>query len=71
MQWMCSEATAAGEDSIRMMLQNSSSVPVVRILQKHPQTTVLPDCGLTVLSSSILHKEHQDVLPYNLVHCKK
>lgn len=46
MQWMCSEATAAGEDSIWMMLQNSSSVPVVRILQKHSQTTVLPDCEL-------------------------
>lgn len=71
MQWMCSEDTAAGEDSIRMMLQNSSSVPVVRILQIHSQTTVLPDWGPTVLSSSILHKEHQDVLPYNPVHCKK
>lgn len=30
------------------MLQNSSSVPVVRILQEHSQTTVLPDCERTV-----------------------
>lgn len=70
MQWMCSEATAAGEGSMRMMLQNSSSVPAMRILQKHSQSTVLPDCELPVLSPGILRKEHHDALLYNLVHCK-
>lgn len=42
MPGMCSEG------SIRMMLQNSSSVPVERLLQGHSQTTVLPHSELAV-----------------------